>query len=513
MKKSIVLFACLLFSVTAYYGFAGGKTQAPAQTGKAPTVLRVGIPDLPEELDPTHGITGGKARLIFNIFDQVMYKDATRNSELTSLILESWKMIDEFTTEFKLKQGITFHNGDPMTAEDIKYSIDRILNGSAGTQRNIYATVESVQVVDTYTVRIKTSQPDLAIFARLASSQGVYVVPKNYMETVGAEKFAQAPVGSGPFKVTSFSPEKLTLEYYEGYYGKRPVINTVECLMFPEAATRITALITGELDIALVLGPDNKEQINAVPGLRFESRRQAGFQLLQYNASVPPMDDVNLRRALNVSIDRKLLVETLWGGLTTIPNGYNYPDFGEYYIKDYPEYEYNVNKAKQFLAASKYKGEPIIYELQSGYYPLGNEVAEAIVSMWQSIGINARVEFSDVNRFDKFHVRNWSNNLRFEDPVGGIWLQWGPNTNPFRYYWKESWDELARLGNILQISSDFETRYDTNRKIMELWDYGHVAGTVLYNSADFYAVRDNIEWKHPSMSTNINFRGEYFSFK
>ena len=521
MKMSIVLSACLLFSITAYHGFCGGSTapvQAPAEANKTLSVLRVGVPDIPPNLDPGTGISNTNGRFLFNIFDMVMWDDASKNNEKSSYICEDYKVLDEFTTEIKIKRGITFQNGDPLTAEDVKFTIERIVFGDrkyfASTISSLFPSIEKVEVMDTYTVRIKTKTPDPVMLDRLSSPSGFYIVPKKYVEEIGNERFGQAPIGTGPYKVTSYSPEKVVLEYYKGYYGQRPVADKIEFLLYPEVSTRIVAMMTGEIDVCFALATEDEAQFKSAKGVRFEQRPYTTFHMLCYNSSVPPMNDVNLRKALNCSIDRELIVKTLWGGRATVPNGYNFKEFGNYYITNYPKYEYNVSKAKEYLVASKYKGEKIIYQLQSGYYPLGNEVAEAIVSMWQSIGVNAVVEINSTWTHNTYHVHNWNNGIRFQDPVGGMWLLWGPDSNAEKYYWKneKAWAEFSELGQFLQTSGDFNKRYAANRRMMELFD-GECVGTPLYQVPNLYALRDIFGWNHHSNTASFSFRAEHFFIK
>ena len=287
----------------------------------------------------------------------------------------------------------------------------------------------------------------------------------------------------------------------------------IEYLAYPETATRVTALMTGEIDMCFNIATDNIEQIEAVEGLRVEATEVASFHLLCFNSSIEPMDDINLRKALIHSVDRQLLADTLWGGYATVRNGYNFPEYGDYYVDDYPEYVYDVELAKQYLAASDYAGEEIIYQLNSGYYTLGNEVAEAIVSMWNAIGVNAKIEYNTKWTYDTFHVHNWSNGPRFFDPIGGLWTLWGAGSRCDRHYWLEgdSKTEFFALADTLSTSTDFQTRYDANKRMMELWDEEGV-GTVLFQISEFCGMKENIVWeRNPDYS--VSMRAEHLSLK
>ena len=478
-----------------------------------PTVLKVGVAGMPANMDPGTGISNDKQMINCNVFDTLMFRDNYGDGEMTSYIADSWEVIDDRTIQVKLKEGITFQNGEPLTAEDVKYSVDRIVEGPdeyfAATIKTLFIGIDSVEVVDDLTVKITSKDPDPVLLDRFSSVMGVFIVPKDTIEEMGDEAYGQAPVGSGPYKVVEYTPEKMVLEYYDGYYGEKPAFDRVEYYAYPETATRVTALITGEIDMCFNIGSDNIPQIEAVDGLRVEDSSVASLHLLCFNSSIPPMDDVNLRKALSLAIDRETLAATLWGGYAVVRNGYNFPEYGDYYVADYPEYEYDVEKAKEALAASNYNGETITYQLNSGYYTLGNEVAEAIVSMWNAIGVNATVEYNTQWDYESFHVHNWSNGPRFFDPLGGLWTLWGEGSKAQAYYWPddEKKAEFWEQAEILKTSSDFQARYDANKRMMELWDEDEI-GTVLFQISEFCGLKENITWKrNPDYS--VSFRAEH----
>ena len=520
MKKLALLLVFVMMFATACAPVA----DAPADDGPKevvqeevkpaePSVLRVGIAGMPANMDPGTGVSNDKHMMNFSVFDTLMFKDNYNDGALTSYIAESWKIVDDYTIRIKLKNGITFHNGEALTAEDVQYSIERIIKGDpeyiSSTISTQFVNIESVTVVDELTVEIKSTIPDLILLDRFASVCGIYVIPKDYLEKVGNEEFGLKPMGSGPYKVVEYSPEKLVMEYYDVFYGERPTYDRIEFLVYPETATRVTALMTGEIDMCFNITTDNIAQIEGTEGLRVEATEVASFHLLCFNSSIAPMDDVNLRKALSLAVDRQTLADTLWGGYATVRNGYNFPEYGDYYVEDYPEYIYDVELAKEYLAKSDYAGETITYQLNSGYYTLGNEVAEAIVSMWNAIGVNAVIEYNTTWTYDTFHVHNWSNGPRFMDPAGGLWLLWGEGTRADRHYWPddEFRAEFWAQAEILNTATDFKTRYEANKRMMEMWDEDSI-GTVLFQISEFCGMDKNIAWeRNPDYS--ISFRAEH----
>lgn len=533
MKKVIAFIMAFVMVLSLAACGSGGQTETtepkapvvsgdnetnPKETGSAePTVLRVGVPEIPDNMDPGTAVSNDKLMINFNVFDTLVFRDNYGDGEMLSYIAESWETIDGYSIKVKLKEGITFHNGEALTAEDVKFSVERVANDD-GTYINsniqtLFSNIEGVEIVDDLTLIVKSKTSDPVLLDRFSTVMGIYIVPKDYCEEVGNEAFGMAPVGSGPYKVVEYSPEKIVLEYYEGYYGEKPAFDRVEYLAYPETSTRVTALMTGEIDMCFQITSDNIDQIEAVDGLRVDITEVGLFHLLCFNSSVAPMDDINLRKALSLSIDRELIAETVWGGYAHVRNGYNFPEYGDYYIEDYPEYVYDVELAKEYLAKSDYAGEPIIYQLRPGYYTLGNEVAEAIVSMWNAIGVNAVVEYNSKWEYDVFHVHNWSNSPRFYDPVGGLWTLWGAGTRCDRNYWLDgdTKTEFFAQAETLQTSTDFDERYEANRRMMELWD-DEAVGTILFQISEFCGMDENLVWTRcPDFS--VSFRAEHLSVK
>lgn len=473
-------------------------------------VLKVGVNILPKAFDPGTGVAASTKQLRKNVFDTILTKDD--NGELVSNLCASWKNIDERTWEFQLKEGITFQNGDELTAEDIEYTIERCVFGDRKyfgvTLAALLPGLEDVKVIDKYSFQIIMENPDPVLLERLSSANGFYVVPKNYIEEVGNEAFGQNPIGTGPYKITEISPNRVVLEYYDGFYGEKPVAERIEFYNYPELATRLTALFNNEIDMAIALYPENVKKVEE-NGLQVDITPVDLAYMLCYNSELPPMDDPLLRKAMNLSIDRKAIVESLWLGMADLPNGYNMKGFGEYYIEDFPDYEYDVEKAKELLAQSNYNGEEIYYELVSNYYILGNEMAEAICSMWQAIGINALVRYADKWDFSTFHVHDWSNGTRFDDPASGLWLLWGADTATQKHYWQreDTWTEYEANAKTLLTSFDFDERYAANRRMMELWE-DECVGTDLFHISDITAFRQGLIFNHGN-SPVPDFRAEH----
>lgn len=487
---------------------AAGETANEGTDIKELEVLRIGVADMPKHMDPMRDVGNVGIRIHYNIFETLLLADQKNGYEQKPMLAEEWNRIDDYTVEFKLRQGVKFHNGDEMTAKDIKYSFDRLKKDIQGIElaSSLMLTIKEVEIVDDYTVRLITDSVDPILEDRVASSWGSWILPADYLEEVGDEGFASKPVGTGPYKVASYSPEKVVLERFDDYWGEKPAAKRIEYIVYPETSARITALITGEVDIITQLPPDQIEVVESQSGINVISTNITNMHVLRYNTTFGPLKDKKVRQALSLAIDRELLANTLWGGKAIVPKGHQYPEFGDMYFADYPQEEYNLEKAKQLIAQSDYNGEVINYELRNGYYTFGNEAAEAIVDMWKAIGVNAQVKF--VEKTSNTEIANWSNSMRFPDPVGGLWLLWGEGSSPSVEHWTDMPQEFIDTGRELASTTDTAKRKELARKLMDIWEE-EAPGALLYYPFESWGVRDGLEWE-PYSSQTMDFRAENF---
>ncbi len=478
------------------------------QSEKELEILRVGVADMPDNMDPMLGIGNSTIRLHYNIFETLIQADQKDNYKQKDMLAESWERIDDYTVEFKLKEGVKFHNGDELKASDVVFSLNRLKEDIPNIElaASLMSTIDHVEAVDDYTVRVVTSEVDPILEDRLASSWGGWILPEAYLKEVGNDGFALNPVGTGPFKVISFSPDKVVLERFEDYWGEKPNVKRIEYICYPETSARITALMTGEVDLITQVPPDQIETVESDPNLQVVSTVISNMHVLQYNTTSGPLESKELRQALNLAIDRQLLVDTLWSGKAVVPNGHQYPEYDDLYFADYPATEYNPEKAKELVKESGYNGEEIIYELKPNYYTFGNEAAEAIVDMWKQIGVNAKIVYTDEKSYDG--VANWSNSMRFPDPCGGLWLLWGPGSSPAEKTWLDMPQEFIDAGNTLSSVIDEEERKEAAKTLMEIWDE-EAPGTLLYYPFESWGIRKGLEWT-PYSSQAIDFRKDNF---
>ncbi len=459
-------------------------------------VLRVGLAALPTQLDPDRSIGIASIKLFYNMFDTLLFTD--KDGEITGQLAQSWQWIDDTTLNVTLRENVTFHNGEACTSEDVKFTFDRILSGYGdGTIAVLYETLDSVTIIDELTTQFKLKKPDAAFEDRLGSIWGASIVPMDYVTEIGDEAFQTAPIGTGPYQLTEYSPEKYVLERYDGFWGDAPAVRQIEFIAYPEASARMTALITGELDIINDVPTDAVETINSTDGISVAGTAIENIHIYVYNTKDEDsiMSNELFRRGITMAIDRQLLVDSLWTGYAQVPNGHQFENYGDLHIEDYPGVIYDVEEAKKLIEESGYDGQEVIsIEMADGYYTNGNEAGQAIVSMLAEVGVNAEVVFSDTFNFES-DIRAWSSASRFNNPLGALWLLFGTGSapaNPDYGSWTPT-DEFVAAGNTLIDSTDLEEQRQAAQTLLEIFDT-YCPGTYLYQAEDLYGIRDGLEW-------------------
>src|SRR6516164_6635164 len=270
---------------------------------------------------------------------------------LAPCLAESWSASEDGRSyDFVLRKGATFHNGDPVVAEDVKFSFERYRGASHSLMHDQVAAIE---ISDPQHVRfnLKAPWPDFLTFYATATGAG-WIVPKKYVEAVGDEGFKKAPVGAGPYKFVSFTPGvELVFEAVDQYWRKTPSVKRLVFKVIPEEATRLAALKHGEIDILYSIRGELALELRQTPGLTLKPVViQSPFWLYfpeQWDAK-SPWHDLRVRQAARLALDLKTINQALTAGFSHT-HGSLIPDNFEFFWKP-PEPVYDPEKAKQQLA-------------------------------------------------------------------------------------------------------------------------------------------------------------------
>jgi peptide/nickel transport system substrate-binding protein len=313
-------------------------------------------------------------------------------NQMAPSLAESWTASkDGLTYEFVLRQGVTFHNGDPVTAEDVKFSFERYRGASAALFK---ARVARVDAVDARRVRftLKQAWPDFLTFYATPATGAAWIVPKKYVEKVGDEGFKKAPVGAGPYRFVSFKPGvELVLEAYERYWRKTPSVKTLVLRVIPDESTRLAALKRGEVDVAYSVTGPLAEELKRTPGLSLVPTYILFPVWLVFTEQWDPKSpwhDRRVRQAANLAIDRQGINQAVYLGLAK-PSHSLIPQGMEYYWAP-PPIPYDAKKAKQLLAEAGYPNG-----FDAGQYTgdavYGTAIGEPVVNYLQAVGIRLKL--------------------------------------------------------------------------------------------------------------------------
>jgi peptide/nickel transport system substrate-binding protein len=309
---------------------------------------------------------------------------------LAPSLAESWTVSkDHLTLEFVLRKGARFHNGEPVTAEDVKFSFERY-RGAAS--KMLKERVRAVEIVDADRVRFRLKQPwpDFLNFYATATGAG-WIVPKKYVEKVGDEGFKKSPIGAGPYRFVSFTPGvELVLEAVDSYWRKRPAVKRLVFRVIPDESTRFAALKRGEADIVYSIRGALAEDLRRTPGLQLvPTVLQGTFWLYfpeQWDAK-SPWHDLKVRQAVNLGIDRQAVNQAETLGFSRITNSI-IPDIFDFFWKP-PAVVHDPARARRLLAEAGYPqgfdaGE---YFCDVAYANL----AEAVINDLKMLGIRVKL--------------------------------------------------------------------------------------------------------------------------
>ena len=378
-----------LLALSALGIAATGQRAALAASPEGQLVWAVHISLAPTWFDPAETPGMITPFLLLYALHDAMVKPMPGNAAEPCLA-EAWKMApDGLSYEFTLRAGAKFHNGAPVTAEDVKFSFERYRGTSAALMKERVAAVETP---DERSVRfvLKTPWPDFLTFYSSATGAG-WIVPKKYVEQVGEEGFKKAPVGAGPYKFVSFTPGvELVFEAFDGYWRKTPAVKRLVLKVVPEEATRLAALKRGEVDLAYSIRGELADEVRKTPGLTLKPVVIQGTFWLYFPDQWDPKSpwhDQRVRDAARLAIDHKSVSEALTLGYSPITNSI-IPDSFDFYWKA-PAAAYDLAKAKKLLAEAGFRNgfDAGDYYCDSSYANLG----EAVLNNLQEAGIRVKL--------------------------------------------------------------------------------------------------------------------------
>lgn len=384
----ILLVLAMTFSV-ALSGCSGDKEVAESTTEKKLSgkpveggSIRVGISQDLDSLDPHKAVAAGTKEVLFNIFEGLVKPDSDGN--LVEAIAEHYEISEDATVyTFTLREGVKFHNGNAVTAEDVKYSIERCADTSNGEPLvSAYSIVESVNILDEKTVEIRLREPNTEFLAYMTTA----IVPKDYTD------LETAPIGTGPFQYVSRNPqENVILKKNENYWGEKAHLDEVEFRIVADADMLVTNLKSGSIDMAMRLTSLQAEELTE--GFHIEEGTMNLVQALYLNNAVEPLNDEKVRQALCYAINPDEIMMMMADGKGVRVGTSMYPGLKKYYDESFANYyEQDYEKAKKLLKEAGYpEGFDLEITVCSADQP-HVDTAQVIAEQLKNIGVNVMIE-------------------------------------------------------------------------------------------------------------------------
>jgi peptide/nickel transport system substrate-binding protein len=449
----------------------------------------------PPGLDPVLHREGPTYNVTINIFDSLLRK--TRAGRNVPALAARVERDSDTSWVFHLREDVTFHNGEPLTAEAVQYTVERILDPDVeSTRRSDFEWMDRVEIIDESTVRFVANEPFALAEHYFTELQ---IVPPGYFENVGAQEFNESPVGTGPFELVRWDRgNRIVLERNEDYWRGPSDVERVEFRFVPSAASRVATLLSGRADLIADPPISARGRIDRNPNARFETATGTRVMFVGLDAvQDSPLSNRQVRQALNYAVDKRAIIENLLFGLaeqtTTLLTD---QDFG--FNEDVDPYPYDPERARELLEDAGYDdGFEITLDTVSGRYINDETVAQAIAGYLGEVGITVNV---NVLEFGAFNDRLFSKQTSPMYLVG-----WGnPVFDPAFIY-----DFVTRSGSLLRTIENpeidellAEARSTTNQE-QRRRVYGEVMPLIneaapaifLYKQPVLFGLSDRLDWE------------------
>jgi peptide/nickel transport system substrate-binding protein len=387
---------------------------APAAAGEATIALANDV----ECWNPIEGPCGASPKYHDLVMERLVVWD--NDIKLAPGLATSWKIVNDLTWEFKLRENVKFTNGEPFDADAVVYMFDAALNpkgrDAPPTTVGSYRLVSRIEVVDKYTVRFHTKEP-FPLLVNYMAFEPRAVPPKYYAE-VGKDEFGKKPIGTGPYKLLEWVKDnRFVLEANPDYWGEKPAIRRLVFRPIPEESTRLAEVLAGSVDIAEKISPD---QIGSLQ--RSQSAREVTVPTLRtLTVNLRPEDRVQslpLREAFEYATNVDVIIKEVINGLgDKLARGNPVTKYEFGYDESIPEWPYDPDKARQKLKEANYDGREI-----KMFYPQGevsgvDRVAEALQAQWTKVGLNVSIQMQEYGL--------WRKNWTAREVPGDIYLATG----------------------------------------------------------------------------------------
>jgi len=420
-----------------------GKSEAQQ---KPKDVLFVAQEDDVTTFDPSMSTHVPNVTFYNVIYDCLTIFDNVEFTKLNPALATSWNLINPTTWQFKLRKGVTFHDGEPFNANTVKFNVEWLKTPGKHTVAGNFQTIDHAEVVDDYTINIITKGPDSLLPKRLGA-YGAQMTPPEYIKKVGRQTLNSKPIGTGPYIMKEWvKDDHVTLERNEKYWGEKGVFKEVIVKALPDNLTRLNAVLTGEVDLASMMLPDQAAIVGSGNIARIESVLAAAQANYGFSCSKGPLKNKLVRQACNYAVDKDAILKKLWKGYGKVSTGSAITyDFG--YDPGLKPYPYDPAKARELIKQAGYKPGEISFDLYAN--APGKELTEIVCAYLNDVGINAQPKVLEAATRARWQsdAYLWQGGVLFYpsstlyDLDGSLWRTHGPKGAG-----ANRWEEMNKPG-------------------------------------------------------------------
>ncbi|MBR5571779.1 MAG: ABC transporter substrate-binding protein [Oscillospiraceae bacterium] len=488
MKKAISLFLSLMMICAVLCGCGDGSGKGDEgsnglqEARRAANEIVVAIAQDPEDsLDPHAAASAGTREVVFNIYEGLVKTGPT--GELLPAVAESYKVSEDgLVYTFTLREGVKFHNGEPVTAEDVIYSLNRCAEHSGDSAlKSAFSAIRDLQAIDEKTVTFRLDQPDMELIYFMTAA----IIPAD-----------GELVGTGPFVLAERTPqESIVLERFEDYWGEKAGLSKVTYRIYEDMTALMMALKGGSVDVCAHLTSAQIRELGEEFTILEDTMNLV--QAVYLNNAVEPFNNVKVRQALSYAIDRQTIMDVVFDGHGAAIGSNIYPKLERYFMPELVDYyEYNPEKGKQLLADAGYgDGFDMTITVSSNYQP-HMDTAEVVVQQLAAIGVRAKVQPVDATTW----YSEAYTNRQFQATITGLDAKnitaramlerfVSDNGKNFMNYNNPEYDALYAAAR----SATDEASQTEAYKAMERMLTEDAANLYIQDLADFVAVRPDLQ--------------------
>jgi peptide/nickel transport system substrate-binding protein len=492
---------------------AEGEAAAGEATGSEAamdgTIVTIGMNELVTSLDPPTDWAIAATWIHMNLFDCLVWRDR-ETAEFEPWLAESWENIDDTTWRFKLREGVTFHNGEEFNADAVDWTYQRILDDDTMITHGQWTFIDAINILGPYEVEIKTTAPEPAFLSKMAGTGCGIQAPEHGMaQAESGEEYT--PVGTGPFQFVDWvKDDNITMTANENYWQGAPDIKTLIWRSIPETSTRVANLLTGDVDLIVSVPSQDWDRVNENEGTSVEQYLTTRVMLLALRTgpSEPNPDwegvtsDERIRQAISYAIDRQALIDLIDGMGIPVLSRVTPPTLGwsEEFIDQVGEYD--PDRAMELLAEAGYAGEELTFHSSTSWLNQ-KEVAEAITAMLEAVGLNIDLQVMDVTTFREQVYFPYQNEEIYMDALGNSFFDpWitvlsERSDRRERSGWTgENADRVDELVREAAVNMDPESRAEQYIEIQRLINED-VPYIYLYQMLDTVGMNDRMSWAPP----------------